>query len=575
MNKEIVNKINLAPRDPGVYIFKGTNKVNYIGKARDLRVRLLQHLQIAEKDSRERSMIDKSVDVEWIVTSNEYEALILEIDLIQTHKPLYNRLHRYGSGYPMILLTEDEYPTVKVVRGTEHGGKLYGPFIYMGKAHKIKKLIHKTFKLRTCDPLLMRGEPCIDYHLGLCSAPCTGYVSKEEYKLQVEAVKAMLSGELGDILEKLYLKMEELSKSLMFEKAAYVRDQILALQNIVKGQRVSKLPYREADIFYVLGRRIGLFFVRNGKLTGKEIIDIDRNEEIEEIFVGYYYKNYVAGTIICNFNIDSNISKWLEERSGKAINIMHEIDEGMLEIIESNMKKDIDINAIQKQFNEALNMEMPSIVEGFDISHFYGDYTVGSCVIWERGSMNKRRYRRYKIKTVKDIDDYSALREVLIRRAERIRAGEEPEPDIWLIDGGKGQLNVGIYVRNKYKLKTKIMSLAKEDEILFTEEGRKLSLKENPVLYNIFGLIRDEAHRFALFYNRKLRGREALEEIIDNIKGIGEMRKKIIHNNFESLYDIANTSEKKLRKLGLPPSLKQEVMKYLAQLQHNQSPEIS
>ena len=575
MREIIESKVKLAPENPGVYIFKGKKRINYIGKAKNLKHRLYQHLQYYDKDARERSMIDKSIDIEWIVTSNEYEALVLEIDLIQTHKPLYNRLHRYGSGYPMILLTEDDYPTVKVVRGTDHKGILYGPFIYMGRAYKIKKLIHKTFKLRTCDPLVKRTEPCMDYHLGLCSAPCTDYVNKDEYMLQVEAAKAMLSGELGDILEKLYVKMEEFSKSMMFEKAAQVRDQIIALQNIARGQKVSKLPYKEADIFYLMGCRMGLFFIRNSKLIGKEIVDLDKTEDVEEVFLGYYYKNPVAERIFCNFEIDENIVKWLSERSGREIKIEDEIDEGICRIIEENMKRDIDHEIIEKTFKDVLNMEPPDIIEGFDISHFYGEETVGSCVVWEKGEMNKRRYRRYKVKSIKDIDDYSALKEVLERRAMRIISGEEKKPDVWLIDGGKGQLNVGISVRNKYGLDIKVMALAKQEETLFTEDGREINLREYPVLYSIFGFIRDEAHRFALFYNRKLRSKRTMEEILDNIKGIGEVKKRIIYNTFESLYDLAEAREEELRRLGLPLSLKQEIKKYLEQPQHSRNPEIS
>jgi len=203
------------------------------------------------------------------------------------------------------------------------------------------------------------------------------------------------------------------------------------------------------------------------------------------------------------------VIRWLSERSGREIEIEYEIDEGISKIIEENMKKDIDYEVIVKTFKGVLGMEPPDIIEGFDISHFYGEETVGSCVVWEKGEMNKRRYRRYRIKSVKQIDDYSALREVLERRAGRILSGEEKKPDVWLIDGGKGQLNVGISVRDKYGLDIKVMSIAKQEEILFTDDGREINLREHPVLYSIFGFIRDEAHRFALFYNRKLRSKVA------------------------------------------------------------------
>ncbi len=216
--------IDRAPQRCGVYIFKGKRKPLYIGKAKNLRKRLWQHFKLSESDPKEFAIFRDSVDLEWIVTRNEFEALVLEIDLIQSHKPRYNILHKYGGGYPMLLITDDPYPTVKVVRGTDHRGTLFGPFLQAGKAYKVKKLIHNLFKLRTCDPLPKRDQPCMDYHLGLCSAPCTGYVSREEYNLSVEGAKALLSGEVSEVLPKLYMKIEELTKDLLVEKCAQVRD---------------------------------------------------------------------------------------------------------------------------------------------------------------------------------------------------------------------------------------------------------------------------------------------------------------------------------------------------------------
>jgi excinuclease ABC subunit C len=210
-----------------------------------------------------------------------------------------------------------------------------------------------------------------------------------------------------------------------------------------------------------------------------------------------------------------------------------------------------------------LKIPPPRIIEGFDVSHFYGDYTVASCVVWEEGTMNKKRYRRYRIKTVNQIDDYASLEEVLSRRARRLKEGEETMPDLWLIDGGLGQLSVAIRVRDRFGLPIKVVSLAKEEEILLTEWGQKIRLKEHPILYRIFGQIRDEAHRFALSYNRKLRLKEGLKDILDRIKGIGEVKKKIIYNNFENLYELLKAEDRHLKKLGIDPSIKQEIEKYL------------
>ncbi len=559
--KEAVNK---APQKCGVYIFKGKSKPIYIGKAKNLRKRLQQHLRLSESDPKEFLIFKESTDLEWIVTRNEFEALVLEVDLIQSHKPKYNILHKYGSGYPMLLITDEPFPTVKVVRGTQHRGRLFGPFIQGSKAHKVKKLVHKLFKLRTCDPMPRRTEPCMDYHLGLCCAPCTSYVSEEEYKLNVEGAIALLSGEVGEILPKLYGRIEELSERMLFEKCIQVRDQIKALENITKGQTVSGLPYSSADLLYQLDGRLGLFLIRGGKLISKEVYDIDREEHLEEFLLGYYYANFTPELILSNFQLSEEVKEWIaRKRQEGKVTFSTDIPNSLVELAEENLSEGINLHALKEAFRKELGMPAPKTIEGFDISHFQGEFTVGSCVVWEEGRMNKSRYRRYRIKTLKGIDDYGALREVLSRRARRLKERKEPIPDIWLIDGGKGQLNVALKVKKLFNLHIKVFSLAKEEEILFCEDGRELPLTDIPVLYRVFGLIRDEAHRFALSYNRKLRSKKALEDVLSRVKGVGEVRKRIIYRNFESLYEFIQADKEKLRKLGLPISIQQEVKKYL------------
>ncbi len=554
--------IDKAPERCGVYIFKGKKKPVYIGKAKNIKRRLLQHLKLSETDPKEFYILRDAEGLEWIVTRNEFEALVLEIDLIQTHKPKYNILHKYGGGYPMLLITDEPYPTVKVVRETQHRGELFGPFLQASRAYKVKKLIHRLFKLRTCDPLPERKEPCMDYHLGLCSAPCADLVSREDYALSVEGAKALLSGEVADVLPRLYNRIEELSKDMLFEKCAHIRDQIRALENITRGQGVSGLPYSSADLFFKLGRRVGLFLIRRGKLVSKETYDLEREEDVEEFLLGYYYSNCIPEVVLTNFDLSEDVKRWIERRAGRRVSFDREIPEGLLDIVEENVKEGIDLDLLKEEFGK-LGVPLPKIIEGFDISHFCGEDTVGSCVVWEEGRMNRRRYRRYRVKTLSQIDDYGALREVLSRRARRLKAGQEPMPDLWLIDGGKGQLNVALKVRERYGLPVRVFSLAKEEEILFTEDGRELRLREEPILYRVFGLIRDEAHRFALSYNKKLRTKKALEEVLSKVKGVGEVRKRIIYRNFENLYEFVRADEERLRKLGLSPKLQQEVKRYL------------
>ncbi len=550
-----------APTQCGVYLFKKGNKVLYVGKAKNIRERLLQHYKQAQENKKEHAIVNGSDRIDWILTRNEYEALVLEVDLIQLHKPKYNVMHKHGGGYPVLLLTEDEFPTLKVVRGSGHEGKIFGPFFTARKAYTVKRLVHKLFRLRTCDPMPIRTSPCMDYHLGLCSGPCAGLVSKEDYILSVKSAQSMLSGEVSEVLPELYKNLERYMENLEFERCALLRDQIRALEKLSLGQSVSGLPYQKADLFYRIGRLLGVFLIRSSKLVDKEVFVLETGEDLEETLIGFYYSNPVPEVLLLNFEPSEEVKRWLLER-GK-VEIVPRIDQSLEGLIRENLHHYMPPELWMEEFLKVLKIHPPQIIEGFDVSHFYGTYTVASCVVWEGGTMNKKRYRRYRIRTVESIDDYSSLEEVLSRRAKKLKDGEEPMPDLWLIDGGIGQLNVGIKIRDRFGLPFRVFSLAKEEEVLLTEWGQRIRLKEHPILYRIFGQIRDEAHRFALSYNRKLRLKEGLKDILDRIKGIGEVRKSIIYNNFENLYELLKAEEGHLRRLGINPSIKQEIEKYL------------
>ncbi len=554
--------IKNAPQTCGVYLFKKDNKVLYVGKAKNIRERLLQHYRQAQENLKERSIVSNSNQIDWIITKNEYEALVLEVDLIQLHKPKYNVLHKHGGGYPLIVITEDQFPTVKVVRGFQNQGQGFGPFFTAKKAHKVKRLIHKLFKLRTCDPMPARKEPCMDYHLGLCSGPCAGLIKEEDYMLSVKSAQSLLSGQVSEILPKLYQKLEEYMKGLQFEKCAVLRDQIKSLEKLSLGQSVSGLSFAHADVFYRMGRMLGIFLIRSSKLVDKETLILEAEDEVEEVIVGFYYSNPIPETILLNFELSEEVIKWLSQK-GK-FNLSFYIDENLEKLIKENLGHVVPYEVLREEFTKLLKISAPSRIEGFDVSHFYGEYIVASCVVWEEGAMNKRKYRRYRIRTVNKIDDYAALEELLTRRAKRLKEGEEPMPDIWFIDGGLGQLTVAIKVRDNYKLPIKVFSLAKENEILYTEFGVNIPLKEHPILYRVFGQIRDEAHRFALSYNKKLRLKEGLKDVLDRIKGIGEVKRKIIYNNFENLYELLKAEEGYLRRLGINPSIKQEIERYIS-----------
>lgn len=563
MRPEILEKIEKAPDKPGVYVFKSDKNYIYIGKAKNLKNRLLTHLKEAQKGvEKEKKIFELSKTLDFIITTNEYEALIHEMDLIRTYKPKYNVLLKHGSGYPMILITKEEFPTVKVVREIKEKGDYFGPFLNANKAYKVKKLIHSIFKLRTCEEMPKRTEVCMDYHLGFCSGPCANAISKEEYSLSVKGAKAFLDGNIKNIIDELYLKVENYANNLIFEKASFVRDQIIALQNIAKGQNVSLLNIEEADVFYESFDKIYFFLIRARRFVGKEEFDIsDKIADFESFLSQYYFQNLIPKAIIVNKDLSENFLAFIKTRR-KDVKIHKEIPSSIKEIIDKNVKN-ISYDYLEKVFTEKLGIKAPKIIECFDISHFYGSFTVGSCVVWENGSLNKKRYRRYKIKSVSDINDYESLKEVLSRRAKRFLSKEEPLPDIWLIDGGKGQLSIAKMVKKDFNLNITLLSIAKKEELLFKEDGSFIKLKENDELYKIFGLLRDEAHRFAITYNRVSRSKAFMEDILSKIKGIGRVKKEIIYRNFESIYDILSYKDEALKKLGISPKIKEELKKIL------------
>jgi excinuclease ABC subunit C len=475
-----------------------------------------------------------------------------------------------GSGYPMLVITNDEYPTVKISRKFgEIDGEYFGPFIPARTARAMKQLIHKIFKLRTCDPLTKRSLVCFDYHLGLCSAPCVNKISKKDYTLDVNSAKAFLSGDAGKIIYQLYDRIQEYTEKLLFEKAAVVRDQITALENLIKKQKVIGISEKEADVFYISFSEIYLTVVRANRIIGIDklkVSNVEDEENIISVIMSYYKQgNFLPQKIIINKKIEDleHLQKWVKEHYKKDIKIETEISSEIRDFIERNVKHSkIDLKGLKEAFENIFNFKLPQRIEGFDISTLQGDFNVGSCVVWEKGKMNKKEYRRFKIKTVKGVDDYSSMREMLFRRFKKYSEMENP-PELVLIDGGKGHLKQGLIVKDALKIKNlRIFSIAKKEEIIFTDDGKEIKLYEHPLLLRLFTTIRDEAHRFAVYYNRKLREKEGLKSILDNVEGIGKKRKEILYRTYKTVENISNAPVNELVKLGIPEKVAQNIKKY-------------
>ncbi|WP_456465116.1 excinuclease ABC subunit UvrC [Persephonella sp.] len=567
----IKRQVDQAPDNPGVYLFKNKKgKYIYIGKAKNIKNRLKGHLQQLKLDPKERKIFEESSKIEWIITKSDYEAFVLENELIKQYKPKYNVRLKSGSGYPMLVITDEEYPTVLISRKYgEIKGEYFGPFLPARTVRAMKDLIHKLFKLRTCDPLPKRDIVCFDYHLGLCSAPCVGKISKKEYSLDVKSAKSFLSGNVKKIIYELYDRIQDYTTKMMFEKAAILRDQITAMENLVQKQEVLGLPYEEADIFYFSGKKVLLIVVRGFRIVGKNFLDFKEyglsDSFVDDVLTEYYGKgNYIPDIIIVNKEIGDtdNLIKWLSGKKGKDIRISFEIIQEIRNFIDRNYNF-TEMSELKRIFKDTFEFDMSHRIEGFDISTLQGEYTVGSCVVWEDGSMNKKEYRRYRVKTVKGVDDYGSLREVLYRRFKKYK--ELDQLPLVLIDGGKGQLTQGLIVKDALGLKNlRIFAIAKKEEILYTDDGRQINLYESQELLKLFTKIRDEAHRFAVSYNRKLREKEGLKEVLDQIKGIGKKRKEILYRTYKTVERISQASEEELVKLGIPRRVAQNIKEYLS-----------
>ncbi len=562
--------INNAPEESGVYLFQNKKKEYvYIGKAKNIKKRLKNHFQQIKIDPKERKIFKESSDIRWIITKSDYEAFVLENELIKQYKPKYNVRLKSGHGYPMLVITDEEYPTVKISRKFgEIKGEYFGPFLPAKTARAMKDLVHKIFKLRTCDPLPKRDIACFDYHLGLCSAPCTDKISKKDYKFDAKMAKAFLSGEAKNIIYQLYDKIEYYTNRMMFEKASVVKDQIVALENLIRKQEILGLSIEEADIFYFFQNQVLLIVVRGNRIIGKDELKLkgEISDNLESTIISEYYSkgNYIPDKILSNKRIKDEVSlqKWLSDIRKAQIRISYEIPDEIINFIKRNISF-IDLTEVEKLFREVFDFNLPNRIEGFDISTLQGEFNVGSCVVWENGKMNKKEYRRFKVKTVKGVDDYASLREVLFRRFKKYKeTGEMPE--LVLIDGGKGQLKQGLIVKDALKLNgLRIFSIAKKEEIIYTDDGREIHLFDYQPLLKLFTTIRDEAHRFAVTYNRKLREKNILKDVLDNIEGVGKKRKEILYRTYKTIDNILSASEEELRKLGIPPKVSQNIKKYL------------
>ncbi len=582
--KELQDKLLKVPDAPGVYLFHDNGgSVIYVGKAKSLRKRLLSHFAATDSSDKSYRIVKAAVDFKTIVVRNEREALALEAELIKTHLPKFNVLMKDDKTYPFVIITDEDYPTVKVVRKTElfPKGEIFGPFIPPKNARLSVELIRRIFRLRKCKDFKKRDKPCIQYHMERCSAPCCKNVSKKDYREQVKGALSFLRGNVRDYLNSLYEQIEGLSNSYEFERAAFLRDQFISIKNLYEKYAVFMDDYQNCDVFFI-EEICGLFegihlIVRNGVITGKEEFLFDPVEPweqgvLKELFpeegrgidsdvVGtIWLKNYLekgelSSTVFINF-------KLLLENFQISVSSIPEV---MMGLIYSNRRKkrfykSFSIPSLMEEYRAVFQDSFPGRVEVFDISTLQGQATVASCIVWEKGVFKKADYRRYKIRTVKGVDDYSSMEEVLSRRFKAISHGKVKEPSLVLVDGGLGQLNIAIKIRNIYGLPFRVFSIAKRDEIVYTDDGEVIRTKRHSFLYRFFTSLRDEAHRFAISYNRNLRSKFFKKSVFDGIKGLGVKRKRLLEKFYPDVKELLNVTVKELKKIGIPQNVAEKVI---------------
>lgn len=570
-------RLRYLPVQPGVYLFKNKKgKVIYVGKARSLKSRVRSYFHgTAEPDERKKSMIKDIADLEYIVTHTELDALILESNLIKKERPKFNVILRDDKNYPSIRFDmNDTWPRLQVVRRMKRDGAYYfGPYVPAGAMWGTLSFIRKTFPLCTCERDLSKPcRPCIQYEMGRCLAPCAGFVTKHEYHDVADQVKLFLQGKNRDLIDDLERKMERASEEMNFEEAAVLRDRIKALETVLEKQRAVYPKLTDLDIigFAREGSTadIQILFVRNGMLLGKKDFFFRNlttsDSETLYSFLEQFYSNEILPPreILIPAEIQGKgiLEHWLKDKRGHTVHILVPKKGRRAELLrmaEENARaslKEYQLSSKGKEevlidLKERLKLrKMPKRIEAFDISNIQGKDAVGSMVSWEDNAPMKSDYRHFRIRTVEGADDFAMMAEVIGRRYKRILEEKGEMPDLIMVDGGKGQLNAALKTLSSIGLKDiDIVGLAKEkgeilDRTYIPGKADPIILPTDAASTHLLQRIRDESHRFALTYHRKLRRKRTIESPIDHIHKVGELRKKALLRHFGAYTKIKDAS---------------------------------
>lgn len=570
-------RLKKVPLKPGVYLYKDREgKVLYVGKAKLLRNRMRSYFQASHNlHPKVKALMNRVADFDFIVTGSEMEALLLENNLIKAYQPRYNIHLRDDKTYPYLKLSlGDAYPRLTVAREEKDGiSKYYGPYADVGSLRETLRVLNGVFPLRNCKTWGRRERACLNHDIGKCLGPCTGQVSDEEYRGIVNRLMAFMEGDYQDLVKEAEARMREAAARMDYEKAARWRDQVQNIKKLGQKQQVFLEQPLNLDIISMLNsERTALamiFKIRQGRLISKEsfwltrVMDEGEDELMEFLLRAHYEKTTDLGEILvshlpCNHQLLVN---WLKELAGRRVEIKSPRKgekKRLLEMVESNARLLLEERLSQedkrkktlRNLSASLELEIvPERIECFDISHMGGSETVGSMVVFTNAVPDKKAYRRFKLSQEQN-DDYLSLAEVLKRRFEEARQGNPhflPQPDLLVIDGGLGQLHAAQQVLYSMEIDICLISLAKKkEEIFIPGRDNSIILPRRDEGLQLLQQLRDEAHRFAISYNRQRRSRKLTQSALDDIPGVGTQRKKALLQHFGSLNRIRAASPEEI-----------------------------
>ncbi|HIX67363.1 MAG TPA: excinuclease ABC subunit UvrC [Candidatus Anaerostipes excrementavium] len=600
---DIQEELKKLPAKPGVYLMHNDkDEIIYVGKAIKLCNRVRQYFQ----DSRNLSvkiqhMVQNVAYFEYIITDSELEALVLESNLIKEHRPKYNTMLKDDKNYPYIKVTTNEdYPRIVLARKMKQDGcKYYGPYTSAGAVNDTIELLRKIFRIRTCARKLPRDigkdRPCLYYQIKQCNAPCQGYISKEDYGKQIDQAIGFLNGNYKDVARDLKEKMEAASSQLEFEQAMEYRDLLKSIQKIMDRQKINTQGFEDRDMIAMAKDEkdavVSIFFVRQGKLLGREHFHMELNEETQDgAILGAFVKQFYAGTpylpseIFLEYPIEDmdTIEKWLGKKRGGRVRLYVPVrgtKHRMIEMAKENAKNVLrmDRDKLKREekrtigavheIERLLGIRGLDRMEAFDISNISGFQTVASMVVFEKGKARRQDYRKFRLKTIEGPDDYASMEEVLTRRflhgkkelEDLQKEGKDENlgsftkfPNLILMDGGKGQVNVAERVLSRLNLQIPVCGMVKDDNhrtrgLYYHNE--EILFPRNSEAFLLVTRIQDEAHRFAIEYHRSLRGKGQVHSVLDDIKGVGPKRRKALMRYFKDLSEIRKATPEELLKV--------------------------